>query len=425
MNILLIGSGGRENALMLALSKSQSAKKLYAYPGNPGILKYSLKANISSLEANEIVQFCKKEKIDLVIIGPEQPLAEGLTDILQGVGISVFGPSKYCSQLESSKDFAKNLMIKCGIPTASFKTFSHTEFEEVHKYIDTHTLPIVLKADGLAAGKGVVIAEDHNTAHNTIDEMFAGLFGSASKRVVIEEFMGGEEASIFAVCDGNDYLILPPSQDHKRVGTGDTGKNTGGMGAFAPAKIVNSIVLEKVENKIVKPLLNEFKKLDFPYRGLLYIGLMIKDNEPKVVEFNVRFGDPETQAVLPLIEGDIAKLFFTAANGKIEKDCVKINYDKSAVCTILASNGYPDDYEKGFEITFPNELKENEIIYHAGTSNKDGKIISNGGRVLAVTTIDDNLQTAINHNYQLIKSISFENLYYRTDIGQKGLKFEK
>jgi phosphoribosylamine--glycine ligase len=421
MNILLIGSGGREHALALSLSKSKSCAKLFAAPGNPGIFEIASKTYINPNNTNEIINFCKKEQIDLVVVGPEQPLAEGLSDILNGVGITTFGPSKFCSQLESSKDFAKNIMMKSNIPTAAYRTFSKSEMIEAHKYLDTHTLPIVLKADGLAAGKGVVIAEDYDTAHNSIDEMFGGIFGSAGNRVVVEEFMDGEEASVFVVTDGNDYIILPPSQDHKRVGDGDTGKNTGGMGAFAPAKIVNLKVMQQVENNILKPLLAEFNCKANPYRGLLYIGLMIKDNTPKVVEFNVRFGDPETQVVLPLVQGDLAKLFLSAANGTLDKDSINIDSDKNAVCIVLSSGGYPDEFQKGYEIQLPKMLNENEIIYHAGTTEKDGKILTNGGRVLGATTVGTDLKSTIADAYNLVNKIHFENMYYRNDIAKKGI----
>lgn len=421
MKILLIGSGGREHALALAISKSQSCSKLYAAPGNPGIFQLAQKAKIDINNKHSIIEFCKFNEIELVVIGPEQPLAEGLADILNAEGVSVFGPSKYASQLESSKEFSKIVMQKNNIPTAAYSSFANGEREKAHIYIDMHTLPIVIKADGLAAGKGVVIASTYTEAHNAIDSMFDGEFGKAGSKVVIEEFLHGTEASVFVISDGKDYLILPPSQDHKRIGNNDTGKNTGGMGAFAPAEIVNNIVMQKVENNIIIPLLNALEKNGNPYRGCLYIGLMIHNNEPNVVEFNVRFGDPESQAVLPLIDGDIAKLFYTAASGKIEKYCVKIRENLASACVVIASEGYPDSYQKGFEIQLPEFINDNEIIYHAGTTIHDDKLITAGGRVFGVTAVSENLSQAIESAYKLVDKIHFDNMYYRNDIGKKGL----
>ncbi len=421
MKILLIGSGGREHALALSLSKSKSCGQLFAAPGNPGIFELAVKADIDINNHHSVVEFCRKESIELVVIGPEQPLADGLSDVLAGTGFTVFGPSKYCSQLESSKDFSKRIMLTNNIPTASYKSFTASEFESVHNCIDSIALPIVLKADGLAAGKGVVIAEDYDTAHNAVDSMFGGEFGHAGSRVLIEEFMTGQEASVFVITDGQDCLIFPPSQDHKRIGDGDTGKNTGGMGAFAPAELVTNEIMNKVESRIIQPLLKAMSDSGNPYRGCLYVGLMIENDEPKVVEFNVRFGDPETQAVLPLIKGDLAKLFYTAAIGHIEKDAVSIDSNLNSVCVVLASGGYPDIYEKGYEIHFPENLSENEIIFQAGTTEKDGKILNLGGRVLGATAIADSLENAIDSAYKLAAKISFQNMYYRKDIGRKGL----
>lgn len=421
INILLIGSGGREHALALALSKSESCGNLYAVPGNPGIFELAEKTNINLSNYQTIIEFCKSFNIQLVVIGPEQPLADGLTDILTAMGIPVFGPSKYCAQLESSKDFSKIIMSQNNIPTASFRTFSQSEFIEAHNYIDSQLLPLVLKADGLAAGKGVIIAETINDAHNSIDSMFQGEFGTAGSKVVIEEFMQGQEASVFVISDGSDYLILPVSQDHKRIGNGDIGKNTGGMGAFAPAKIVTEQILNQVENEIVKPILSALNESGNPYRGCLYIGLMINNGHAKVVEFNVRFGDPETQVVLPLVEGDLAKLFYSAAIGKIDKSAVNLRNDKSAVCVVMAAIGYPDNYPKGMEINFPEKLEDNEIIYHAGTTANDNKIFSSGGRVLGVTVVGNSLEKAIESVYKLVDKVSFKNSYFRNDIGKKGL----
>lgn len=421
LNILLIGSGGREHAIANSLYKSPSCGRLLVAPGNPGILQLAEKADIDISNFQNVIEFCLKNKIRLVVIGPEQPLADGLSDCLTGAGITVFGPSKFAAQLESSKDFSKQIMLSTGIPTASYRAFTPSEFDLAHKYIDLHNLPIVLKADGLAAGKGVVIANSHDEAHKTIDSMFGGEFGNAGSRVLVEEFMQGIEASVFVVCDGLDYLVLPPSQDHKRIGEGDTGKNTGGMGAFAPASIVTNEIMGKVENLIVKPLLQKMKSLNYEYRGCLYVGLMIENDNPRVVEFNVRFGDPETQAVLPLIKGDIAKLFYTAAIGKIEKDSVSIINDKVATCVVLSSKGYPDNYEKGFVIDLPDQINDNEFIFHAGTIKKDNSFYTNGGRVLGVVAVEDTIVQSIDSVYKLVNRISYNNMYFRNDIGKKEI----
>jgi len=424
LNILLIGSGGREHALAQSLVSSKTCSKLFAAPGNPGIWAIAEKAIIDISNYKEMHDFCQKNDIKFIVVGPEQPLADGITDVMSGMGYVVFGPSKFCSQLESSKDFAKNVMLKAKIPTAAFQSFNRNQISEAHQYVESSLLPIVIKADGLAAGKGVIIAQTYDEAHHSIDEIFGGIFGDAGNKIVIEEFMSGEEASIFVVTDGIDYLILPPAQDHKRISDNDEGKNTGGMGAFAPAGIVNNEVMLKVENLIIRPLLNYFNSVDFPYRGLLYIGLMIKDNNPKVVEFNVRFGDPETQAVLPLIEGDVAKLFYTAATGKIDKNVVSIVHKKT-VCIVLASKGYPDSFVKGYEIKIPENFANNDFLYHAGTKlSEDSVLITNGGRVLSAVSMSDTLQGAINSAYNLADLVEFQNKYCRKDIGKKGLKYE-
>lgn len=421
INILLIGSGGREHAIANSLYQSFSCGMLFAAPGNPGILELADKADIDINNHQSVVAFCMKNDINLVVIGPEQPLADGLSDVLTGVGIAVFGPSRYAAQLESSKDFSKRIMQSNNIPTASYKTFSAADLVSSHNYIDSCGMPLVLKADGLAAGKGVVIVQTYDEAHNALDSMFGGEFGNAGNKVLIEEFMTGREASVFVICDGTDYLILPPSQDHKRIGDDDTGKNTGGMGAFAPASIANEIVMNEVENSIILPILKALRDSGNPYRGCLYVGLMIENNKAKVVEFNVRFGDPETQAVLPLISGDFARLFYTAAIGKIDKDSVSIIKNKHSVCVVLASEGYPDSYKKGFEITLPDILQSNEYIFHAGTTMSDGKLLSSGGRVLGVVAIGDEINQAIESSYKLAKKISFDNMYFRNDIGKKEI----
>jgi phosphoribosylamine--glycine ligase len=424
MNILLLGSGGREHALAIALAKSPLMKKLYCTPGNPGIFNVAEKADVSASDNNAVKAFCAEKNIDLLVVGPEQPLADGIADIFEGTNTAVFGPSKMAAQLESSKDFAKRIMSKYNVPTAAFKTFTADEATAAHEYINAHTLPIVLKADGLAGGKGVVIAMTHKEANDSLDEIFSGVFGDlAGSRVVIEEFMAGEEASIFAVCDGKDYITLSPAQDHKRIGEGDTGKNTGGMGAYSPAPVVNDEILAKTHKEIIEPMLAGMQKEGAPFIGCLYCGIMISNGQAKVVEFNVRFGDPETQVVLPLFKGDLAKLFLSAAQGNIDKTAYEGNIDKSATCVILASAGYPDSCEKGFEITGIAESEnENLIVYQAGTKSENGKILSAGGRVLGVTAIENDLQTAVASAYKAVDTINFANKYFRKDIAHRALK---
>lgn len=424
MNILLIGSGGREHAIALALSNSYSMSGLYAAPGNPGIFKLSLPANININNFTEVSNFCKEYSIGLVVIGPEQPLAEGIANYLLQENISVFGPTKKAARLESSKGFAKEFMQKYKIPTASFRKFSINESSEVHNYIDTLECPIVIKADGLAAGKGVIISKNHDDAHKTIDSMFGGLFGSAGNSVVIEEFLTGEEASILAICDGNDYITLAPSQDHKRIFDGDRGANTGGMGAYAPAQLITPILSERICRTIIEPTLLGMKNEGSPFVGCLYAGLMIKDGEPKVIEFNVRFGDPETQAVLSVFDGDFAKLLYTASIGKIDKSAIKSISNGFACCIIMASQGYPEHYEKGFPITGIDEAESHGAnVFQAGTAIKDDILVSSGGRVLGVTGIGATLRDAIDESYNAVKKIHFDNMFYRKDIGAKGLKY--
>lgn len=418
MEILIIGNGGREHALANSLTTSESCTKVYFSPFNPGMNEIAEFADLDISNFESVKSFCKLHQIDLVVVGPEKPLADGLTDFLIANGIKVFGPLKYAAQLESSKYFAKKLMIKHNIPTASFKTFSYSELIQAHQYIDSHNMPVVLKADGLAAGKGVLIAHHHKEAHNYLDDLFSGKFGDAGKQVVIEEFMQGEEASVFAVCDGKEYITLAPSQDHKRAFDGDMGPNTGGMGSYAPAPLVNEEVMLKVENNIIKPVLKAMQDEGVPFIGCLYCGLMIENNNPKVVEFNVRFGDPEIQSVLSIFEGDFAKLLYSAASGKIDKSSVKNVVAGNAACVVLASDGYPEKYDKGYEIKgLESIVDENTIVFHAGTKFSNNKIVTSGGRVLGVTSKGNTIRDAVEKAYTAVEKIEFDNKFYRKDIG--------
>jgi phosphoribosylamine--glycine ligase len=426
MNVLVIGGGGREHAIVAALKRSASIGKLLASPGSPGIFELAEKADIKSNDYNDAAEFCLREKIDLVVIGPEQPLADGAADILRDKGVAVFGPSKSAAMLEASKGFAKDFMQRHNVPTANYKQFHKSGQDEAHNFIDCLEIPIVLKADGLAAGKGVIIAETHNEAHDALDEMFDGLFASAGETVVIEEFMYGEEASVFAVCDGEDFITLAPAQDHKRAYDGDKGPNTGGMGAYAPAPIVDADVLKKVKDRIIKPTLKGMKEENNPFVGCLFVGLMIDKGEPKVVEFNARFGDPETEVILPLFKGDFAELLYTAAKGAIDKTKVISTADEYACAVILASKGYPGSIDKGFKICGIDEAKKGGAeVYFSGVAEKDGKLVNNGGRVLAVVGQGDTLQKSIDEAYKACGIIKFDNKFMRSDIGQKGLNFIK
>lgn len=423
MKVLLIGSGGREHALATALSESKSLEKLYVCPGNPGILKMASHADVNITDHHQVIEFCKSKSIDLVVVGPEQPLADGLADSLTETGINVFGPSKNAAMLEASKVFAKDFMIRYNIPTANYRQFHKFTEDEAHLFIDALEAPVVLKADGLAGGKGVIIAETHTEAHNALDNMFDGLFDSAGETVVIEEFMSGEEASVLAVCDGTDFITLASAQDHKRIYDDDKGPNTGGMGAYSPAPIVTDEILNITVEKIIKPTLKGMADEHHPFIGCLYVGLMINGNDVKVVEFNVRFGDPETEAVLPLFKGDFAELLLSAAKGKLDKSKVETVCSGYSCSVILASEGYPGSFDKGNEITGIEKAEaDGAIVFQAGTALKDGKLVNNGGRVIAVTGKGDDLKSAIDNAYKYVNHIKYENKFYRTDIGKKGLK---
>ena len=424
LNTLVIGSGGREHAIVRTLALSDSCGKIYCLPGNPGILEIAEQIKIDVSDYFMIAKVCKENCIDLVVIGPEQPLADGMADALRGMGINVFGPSKDAAMLETSKDFAKRIMLEAGVPTATFRTFEQWELRDALEYLQEKSFPLVIKADGLAAGKGVVIAKDLVEATNTIREYLSGKFGQSGMKLLIEEFMYGDEVSIFAICDGIDYYILPPAQDHKKISDGELGKNTGGMGAYAPTPLITNSILDKIETKIIKPMMDYMYKRGTPFVGCLYAGLMITaDLEPKVVEFNVRFGDPETQAILNVIDGDFCKLLFSAATGKIDKNAVSYTKDKFAVCLVLASKGYPDSFDKGFKISGIDEAESMAaIVYQAGTKVEKGELLTNGGRVLGVTSCGKNIFDAIQSTYKAAFKIDFENKYYRNDIGIKGIQ---
>ena len=419
MNVLLIGSGGREHALAWKISQSPLLEKFYALPGNPGIAEYAeLVKNISIDDNAAIVKFAQEKNIDLVAVGPEAPLVNGVVDALDAAGIKSFGCKKDAAQLEGSKIFAKNLMKKYNIPTAKFEVFDNPDAAK--NYIRREGAPIVIKADGLAAGKGVIVATTLEEALNAVDEMKN--FGAAGSKIVVEEFMDGEEASILAFTDGKTIIPMIAAQDHKRLNDGDKGVNTGGMGAYAPAPVVTAEVAKLAEEKILKPIIAALNAEGITYKGCLYAGLMIVDGAPKVVEFNARFGDPETQAVLPLLESDLLEIMESCATGNLSDK--KISWrNESAVCVVLASGGYPKSYKKNLPIEGITKAKSlGALIFHAGTAEVDGKILTSGGRVLGVTVTAENIQAAIDKVYKCVDLINFENMHFRKDIAARALK---
>jgi len=424
MNVVIIGSGGREHALALKITESPTPNKLYILPGNPGTRFLGENININPSEQNKILDFCKEKNIDLVIIGPEQPLVDGLANELRDKNINVFGPNREAALIESSKHFAKKVMKESGVPTAKYLPFTSNMLGPAREYIRSKKYPCVIKADGLAAGKGVIVCNDSTEAEEALNSIFRDkVFNESGEKVLVEEYLTGEEVSVFAICDGNEFVCLPASQDHKRIGDNDTGKNTGGMGAYAPAPIVTPQLFEQIKNRILYPVVKTLNKRNASFIGCLYAGLIITHEGPKVIEFNCRFGDPETQVVLPVIKGDFLHLLYTAAQGKIDKAAVEYN-GGSSVCVIAASGGYPDSYEKGFDITGLDELRADIIIYHAGTKEINGKVITNGGRVLGVTSVlpDFNLMLAKDLAYNALEKIKFKNIYYRRDISDKAFK---
>lgn len=425
MNVVVIGSGGREHALAFSISRSKLLNNLYCLPGNPGTKKIAKNVDLHPSNFNDVLSFCLSNEIDLVVIGPEQPLVDGLSDYLRENKINVFGPSSLAARIESSKSFAKALMFKVGVPTASYIEFDSTELQSAIEYLDSIKFPVVIKADGLAAGKGVMICENIDDAVQNLKAISVErIFGEAGKKILIEEYLTGEEASVFAITDGENFITLPAAQDHKRIGDNDIGKNTGGMGAFAPTPLITETLENEIRVKILSPILKQLKSEGYPFIGCLYAGLMITSDGPKVIEFNCRFGDPETQVVLPLLEGDLLKLLYSAAIGQLDKNSVSYAGGCS-VCVVAASKGYPDKFEKGFEISGLDINDPEIIIYHAGTIEYDGKIFTNGGRVLGVTSVlkDNDLRKAIEKAYGALKKIKFQNIYYRKDIASKALKY--
>jgi phosphoribosylamine--glycine ligase len=422
MHILILGSGGREHAFAWKISQSLQCEKLFIAPGNAGTAQCGTNLNFGVNDFDAIKKCCIDKKIDLVLVGPEDPLVKGITDFLvddpQLKGMHVIGPSKAAAQLEGSKAFAKEFMQKYHIPTAAYGEFTLQNYKEGITYINNHELPIVLKADGLAAGKGVVICENHLEALAEFELMLQrAKFGEASKKVVIEEFLNGIELSVFVLTDGINYVMLPEAKDYKRVGEGDAGLNTGGMGAVSPVPFADDEFLQKVEEKIVRPTIDGLKKEGLRYNGFIFLGLMKVNEEPYMIEYNCRMGDPETEVVIPRLKNDLLELLLAAANQQLDK--IKIDEDPRCACTVMAvSGGYPGEYEKGYVIDGVNStLSPGSILFHAGTSIKDGKIVTNGGRVLCITSFDYSVAEAVEKSKNDLKKISFTGMYYRRDIG--------
>ncbi|MEZ7540317.1 phosphoribosylamine--glycine ligase [Veillonella rogosae] len=420
MKVCVIGNGGREHALAWRLSISPSVTKVYAIPGSAAMSDCAELVGIDWQQSDHLISFLKDNQVDLVVVGPEAPLVAGLADTLNKAGIPVFGPSKAAAQLEGSKVFAKDLMKKYNIPTAAYGVFHNVD--KAKEFIDQTGAPIVVKADGLAAGKGVVVAMTIDEANAAVEDMLSGnRFGEAGSTVVIEEFMEGEEASLLAFVDGKTVVPMIASQDHKRIFDGDKGPNTGGMGTYAPAPVLTDALRDEAMKTILEPMVSAMEKEGMPYVGCLYAGLMITSEGPKVVEFNARFGDPETQVVLPLLDSDLGQVMMACATGTLTADMVKWK-DSSAACVILASKGYPETSSKGDVIRGDIKQHDTTIVFHSGTKLIGDEYVTNGGRVLGVVGLGKDLRTALDRAYGRIEHIDFEGMQYRTDIGAKAFK---
>ena len=420
MKVCVIGNGGREHALAWRLSISPSVTKVYAIPGSAAMSDCAELVGIDWQQSDHLISFLKDNQVDLVVVGPEAPLVAGLADTLNKAGIPVFGPSKAAAQLEGSKVFAKDLMKKYNIPTAAYGVFH--KVDEAKEFISQTGAPIVVKADGLAAGKGVVVAMTIEEANSAVEDMLSGnRFGEAGSTVVIEEFMEGEEASLLAFVDGKTVVPMIASQDHKRIFDGDKGPNTGGMGTYAPAPVLTDALRDEAMKTILEPMVAAMENEGMPYVGCLYAGLMITPQGPKVVEFNARFGDPETQVVLPLLDSDLGQIMMACATGTLTADMVKWK-DSSAACVILASKGYPETSSKGDVIHGDIKQHDTTIVFHSGTKLMEDEYVTNGGRVLGVVGLGKDLRTALDRAYERIAHIDFEGMQYRTDIGAKAFK---
>ena len=428
MRILVIGSGGREHALSWKIAESASCEKLYCAPGNGGISEVAQLVNISADDIPALLNFAKNEKIGLTVVGPEAPLVNGIVDEFQRAGLKIFGPKKELAALEGSKVFAKTLMKRLGVPTAGFEVFERAE--KALEHVEARQPPLVVKADGLAAGKGVIICKTIDEAKAAVKSMMVDkVFGDAGAKIIVEDCLYGEEASIIVVSDGNTIVPLASSQDHKRIFDGDRGPNTGGMGAYSPAPVVTEPIFKKILESVISPIIKEFETRGKPYKGCLYAGIMLTEEGPKVLEFNVRFGDPETQAMLPRLKGDLVDLMEKAIDGKL-KGCALEWDERPCVSVVMASGGYPASYEKGMEIKGIEEAMafKDTYVFHAGTRlglrahNGDGLYLTDGGRVLNVTALGRDIPDAINNCYRAVAKIEFSRMHYRKDIGHRAIK---
>jgi len=420
MNVLILGSGGREHALAWKVSQSSSCNKLFIAPGNSGTMEVGQNVEINVTDFEKIKDLVIKEQVEMIIVGPEDPLVKGVYDFFNNDSdlqhISVIGPSKMGAQLEGSKNFAKEFMLRNNIPTAKYQTFTKENINEGFVFLESLEPPFVLKADGLAAGKGVLIIENIDEAKQELKSMLLdSKFGNASSKVVIEEFLNGIELSVFVLTNGDSYKILPTAKDYKRIGEGDKGLNTGGMGAISPVPFVDRFFMEKIEQEIIKPSIEGLKKENISYQGFLFIGLIKVGSEPKVIEYNVRMGDPETEVVIPRIKSDFLNLLKGIKDGTFSEKDLEINEDV-ATTVMLVSKGYPEKYEKGFEITDFNDCNDS-IIFHAGAKQKNGTVLTNGGRVMAITSFGQNMELALAKSYKSAEKINFKGKVYRKDIG--------
>lgn len=422
MNVLLVGNGGREHAIAWKLSKSPKLSKLFITPGNPGTAKCGINIDIQTNEYDKLIRFAKDNNVGLAVIGPEDPLSDGIVDMFEKAGIKAFGPSGAAAQLEADKAFAKKIMKANSVPTAESKTFE--VFSEAKAYIASRDEAVVIKAAGLAKGKGVYVCDEPSDGINAAEKMMCDkIFGKAGATILVEDKLLGQEASILALVDGKNIYVLETAQDHKAIGDGDTGPNTGGMGAYSPAPVVTEKIMNQIVREILVPTVDGMNRNGTPYKGVLYAGVMITQGGPRTLEFNARFGDPETQPILARLKSDLLEAMLATCDGTLDK--ITLEWDeRPAVCVVMASGGYPGDYEKGKVITGIDEAEKlgDVNVFHAGTAAKDGKVVSSGGRVLGVTALGKTIADAQKKAYQAVEKISFEKAYYRKDIADKAIK---